>query len=333
MNSDPRRGAALRHAHVRAVLLAAVLLLAGMVTACGTSAAAEPDLSDAALARSLPGGFEEGFADVNGVRLHYVAGGEGPALVLLPGYPQTWWAFSDVMPALARDHRVIAVDLRGMGASGKPGTGYDLRTMATDVRDLVLAMGYEEADVVGHDIGAMVAHVHGLAFPESTRRLVLMNVLAPDASLFQLPLLPPPGGGFHPWWWAFNQAPGVPEQLVAGRSRVLVDALVDGLALDPARIDERDRTVYADAYDTPEALRASSGWYRAMSQDIATGAGAGVLPMPVLGLASGLNVGYFQQALPPRAADARIVEIPDSGHYLPEEQPELVVEALRAFLR
>jgi len=309
--------------------VAAVALLGG--AAAGASANTGWRQSDAALARSLPGDFASAYADVNGVRLHYVAGGSGSPVVLLPGWPETWWAFHKVMPALVAHHRVIAVDLRGMGGSSKPATGYDKETLAADVHALVAKLGYAKADLVGHDIGAMVAHIYGIRYPQAVGRLALMDVIAPDQSLYQLRLLPTPGQ-FSPWWWAFNQLQGLPEQLISGRSRYVVDAMIDQLSASPTAVSDFDRSVYARAYDTREAVRAGNGWYQTLNQDIAAGTSYGKLTMPVLGLAGEFNYQYFVQVLPAKAADSQVVKIGGAGHYLSEEQPAQVAGALTKFL-
>lgn len=122
--------------------------------------------TDAALVERLPG-FRSAHAEVNGTRLHYVTGGTGPALVLLPGWPETWWTYHKIMPALAQRYTVLAVDLRGMGSSAKPEQGYEKKTMAKDVRELLLKLGHTEAAVVGHDIGAQVAWSFAANHPEA----------------------------------------------------------------------------------------------------------------------------------------------------------------------
>src|SRR6202158_4327954 len=111
------------------------------------------DTSDAALAASLSGDFRNGYAEVNGTRIHYVEGGKGTPVLLLPGWPETWWEFHKIMPELAKHHRVIAVDLRGMGGSAKPGSGYDKKNMAKDIHELTRALGYKQVNIAGHDIG------------------------------------------------------------------------------------------------------------------------------------------------------------------------------------
>lgn len=150
------------------------------------------DISDEALVSELPG-FERGFSEVNGVRLHYVAGGNGDAVIFLPGWPQTWWAYHKVMPKIAQKYRVISVDIRGMGASDKPAVGYDKRNMARDVYELVLSLGYEHAHIVGHDIGSQVAYAFAANHPDATTSLTLLDVPALDDGVLEMRLLPEHG--------------------------------------------------------------------------------------------------------------------------------------------
>ncbi|GAA2781978.1 alpha/beta fold hydrolase [Crossiella cryophila] len=288
--------------------------------------------TDAALAATLSGDFRSEHAEVNGTRLHYVIGGTGSPLVLLPGWPQTWWQFRKIMPALAEHHRVIAVDLRGMGGSAKPAAGYDKKTMAKDIHELLRHLGIEQADVAGHDIGAMVAHSFAANHPETARRIALIDVPHPDDSLDEIPMLPPHPDRVHPWWFAFNHLHGLPEQLLAGRSRHLIDWLYQAMLLDQGKIDEQARTVYANAYDQPEAIRAGNGWYQTWRQDIADNRGYAKLTTPVLGVGGDQGYHYATaRALPKQANDYELVEIADSGHYVAEEQPEALVAELRRF--
>src|SRR5258705_556721 len=155
-----------------ALVSTAFLPSAALAQTAAPAAAAPPD---AELIRALPG-FTEDFATVNGVRLHYVAGGKGKPVVLLPGWPETWWAFHKIMPALARNHRVISVDLRGMGSSDKPAAGYEKRVMAKDIVDLACYLSYDKVDIVGHDIGAQVAYAIAANYPQATGKLVLLDV-------------------------------------------------------------------------------------------------------------------------------------------------------------
>ena len=138
------------------------------------------DTSDAALAASLPGHFRNGYGEVNGTRIHYVEGGKGTPVLLLPGWPQTWWEFHKIMPELAKRHRVIAVDLRGMGGSAKPGSGYDKKNMAKDIHELTRALGYKQVNIAGHDIGAMVAYSFAANYPDATLKISLIDVAHPE---------------------------------------------------------------------------------------------------------------------------------------------------------
>ncbi|MCF2529114.1 alpha/beta fold hydrolase [Yinghuangia soli] len=299
--------------------------------------------TDAELARSLDGDFTSRHAEVNGVDLHYVIGGQGDPLVLLGGWPQTWWQFHKVMPELARRYRVIAVDLRGMGGSGKPHSGYDKRTMAEDIRALLQHLGHAKASIAGHDIGAMVAQSLAANHPEAVDKLVLMDVHHPDQDMYGLSLLPQPdqhvdgdfrvGSRVYLWWFALNQVRGLPETLLAGRERAWIDALFDYMLLDPTSIGDHDRDVYAQAYATPDAVRAGNAWYQEFMRDIEDEKTHGPLAMPVLGIGGDhSNYGYLASALPAKGPDVRVVELAKSGHYLPEEQPEEVVRLIAEFL-
>ncbi|MGQ4615883.1 alpha/beta fold hydrolase [Nocardia sp. R7R-8] len=287
--------------------------------------------SDAELARSLAGDFESRHAEVNGVDLHYVIGGQGAPLLLLPGWPQTWWAFHKVMAPLAQQFQVIAVDLRGMGSSGKPESGYDKKTMATDILALARSLGHEQVNIAGHDIGSLVAHSFAANHPEAARRIALLDVVHPEEGWYQFTVLPRPEQPAAMWWFAFNQLRGLPEKLLVGRSRYLIDEMIDSAVLDPGSITDFDRDVYAHAYNTPEAIQASNGWYRALSQDIEDEKNYQPLTPPILALAGELTYEWVRSVLPSRAVDADIVKIDGAGHYLAEERPEFVIERLTKF--
>jgi pimeloyl-ACP methyl ester carboxylesterase len=323
------------------IALAALAL--AFTTSLSSPAEAAPKqtaaVSDAALVRTLPG-FTNGEATVNGVRLHYVAGGKGSPVVLLPGWPQTWWAFHKIMPALAREHRVIAVDLRGMGGSDKPADGYEKKTMARDILELVRHLGHDKVDVVGHDIGAQVAFSFAANHPEATRRLVLLDVPHPDAQLATWPLLPAVGtfgdkiDEAHPfaWWFAFHQVKGLPEQILEGREHLEQEWFFRYLLKDESAIDARDRAVYAAAYASRDAIRAGNAWYQAFPQDIVDDGTYARLTMPVLGL-GGPGYGWLKATLSGKATDPRVIKVEGSGHFIAEEKPEATVGYLADFLK
>lgn len=295
--------------------LGAALAAGGSVVASGGVAAASPSLS----------GFREGHA----AGLHYVAGGAGEPLILLPGWPQTWWEFRKIMPALARRYRVIAVDLPGM-ATSRPTAG-DKKSMALAVHGLVQALGLGQVHMAGHDIGAMVAFSFAANHPAATRTVTIMDVAHPDEHLFtDLPLLMPPGT-VYPWWFALNQVHGLPEQLLGGRFRHMVDYLCELLLVDQSAISPRDRAIYAAAYDTPAAIRAGNAWYQTFYQDVQDQKSYGTITAPMLGIAS-LASPYLGYTLMSKGSDVRIVNVPTSGHFLPEEQPAAVVDAITGLI-
>lgn len=331
-----------------ASFVAVLLVVASSALAAPATAQAAPAMasvartaiSDAALVRSLPG-FRQGVANVNGIAIHYVIGGNGDPLVLLPGWPQTWWEYHKVMPELAKTHRVISVDLRGMGASSKPADGYDKKTMASDVAALVRHLEFAQVDIVGHDIGSMVAYAFAANHPELTRRMVMMDVPHPDPQLATWPLLPAvgqfsdkvgDGSNAYPWWFAYHQVKGLPEKLAAdGRIRLEQDWFFHYLTKDERQIDERSRRVYARAYRSADSLRAGNAWYQAFAQDIADYGTYGNLEMPVLAL-GGPGFNWLKATLTPKVPNLTLVRV-DSGHFIPEEVPKVLLQHLGTFLK
>lgn len=297
-----------------------------------------PAVSDAALVRTLPG-FTNGTTSVNGIRIHYVSGGAGPVLVLLPGWPETWWSYHKVMPELAKTHRVIAVDLRGMGTSDKPAGGFDKKTMAQDIADLIANVGDGKADVVGHDIGAMVAFSLAANHPDKVRKLVLLDVAHPSKGYLQLKMLPDANtftdkiDEDHPylWWFAFHQVKGLPEDLLEGREDREQAWFFHYMTKNEAAIDARDRAVYKAAYASREAIRASNGWYQAFNQDIADSETYAKLTMPVLGL-GGPGYARLKASLEATATTSTTYRVEGSGHFIAEEKPDALVTYLTEFL-
>lgn len=295
--------------------------------------------SDQALIKHLPG-FTNHYTTVNGVQLHYVEGGSGPALICLPGWPQTWYSYHPIAPQLAQRYRVIIVDIRGMGSSEKPLVGYDKKTMAQDIYELLRHLGLEKASLLGHDIGGMVASSFAFNHPEATEKLILADGAHPGEGMMQMPMLPAPGSftdkmnGQSPytWWMAFNQVKKLPEQLLAGRFEYLLDYLFGYVMLDESRMSAFDRALYATVYNQAESIRASNGWYQAFDQDIADAKTYDRLTMPVLGIGSYVSYQYLQMSLPAIAENVEVIGILDSGHYLFEEKPNLVLDAVVSFL-
>ncbi|MBM6405589.1 alpha/beta hydrolase [Phycicoccus sp. CSK15P-2] len=292
--------------------------------------------SDQDLAASL-GAFTSRLAVHRHVRLRYVIGGEGPLLVLLPSWPETWWTFRKVMPALAAARRtVLAVDLPGMGASDPLRGGYDRKAMAARIRDLVVGLGYRKADVAGHGIGAQVAFSLAANSGDLVDRVVLMESAHPDEELYTLPLVPRREVDLHPWWVALHWVPDLAETVLRGPMRPFVDLVLDAELVDPTNVADLDREVYAAALQSPGAVSAAAGWFRSLATDIRDLEGYDQIPHPTLGLASWAGDGTvsrrLKSALARQTRDGSVVTIPDSGHFFPEERPRLVVAEMLNFL-
>lgn len=298
----------------------------------------ENPFTDQELVKLLPG-FSNAQAQVNHTSLHYVHGGQGQPLVLLPGWPETWWAYHKIMPLLAPHYHVIAVDIRGMGSSDKPETGYDKKNMATDIHELIQALGYTQVSVAGHDIGAHVAFSFAANFRQATAKLIMLDTPHPDENMYRLPMLPLPAspdgqetGNLYPWWLAFNQVKGLPEQLLAGRVELLHDHIFSTVSAANSAISSFDRGVYAAAYNNAANIRAGNAWYQAFPQDIADMKAYSKLTMPVLGI-GGSGYEMLKLALPPLASQLQLAEVKEGGHFFFEEQPEQTAKLMLEFLK
>lgn len=296
--------------------------------------------TDEELIKQWPG-FENKYAQVNGVQLHYVEGGTGSPLICLPGWPQTWYSFHTIAPQLASLYRVLVIDIRGMGSSSKPAAGYDKKTMAQDIYKLIIHLGLEKVNILGHDIGGMVAMSLAFNHPESVTKLIVMDGAHPSEGLMQMPLIPQPGtfndkmdgNAPYAWWMGFNQVKGLPEKILEGRFQYLLDWLFDYVMIDDSKMSAFDRAVYASAYNDPENIRAANGWYQTFTQDIADAKEYQQLSMPVLGIASNVSYNYMKMGLPYVAVDCDVVGLLDSGHYMNEEKPEDILKTVLSFLK
>ena len=298
-----------------------------LVLAAGCSTGADGTASKDRPRTAAPEEFEHRAAEVNGVRLHYVIGGKGPAVVLLHGFPETWYAWRSVMPTLAEEHTVIAPDLRGVGDSSLEESGYDKETLAEDVHGLVRSLGFEEVAMVGHDMGAMTAYAYAREHREETSHLVLMGAALPGFGLEEfMDFSKPRGGRYH---LVFFQQRGVPEKLIQGRECYYLERFVGGEEVVGAEaLDE-----YVRAYSRPGRLGAALGQYRAIYGDAEDNRREAMpmLEMPVLALGGG-------SAEPALGSARRVAEdveagvVEDAGHYLHEEQPEEVARRLLEFI-
>jgi pimeloyl-ACP methyl ester carboxylesterase len=287
-------------------------------------------------APNLPPGFTDTFTshyvDAGDVRLHAVIGGDGPPLLLVHGWPENWYAWRLLMPALARDFTVIAVDQRGMGLSDKPQGGYDTGTLAADLLALIDALGYERFAVVGHDTGFAISYALAADNPDRVDSVALLELPGSPGTAPSPPLFLPGPVNDRLWHLTFNRIDTLNEQLVSGREDVFFRWEFDAAA---RKLPDEVIDYYVGLLSDPESLRGSFGWYRALETSIAQNEQRKNtrLAMPALavgGAASfGENAGNGVRAV---ADDVQSIVLADVGHFVAEEAPDEMLEALTAFL-
>jgi len=301
---------------------------------CGLLAlAASLALSPPAAARSqgftYPKSFRTGEIATNGTRLHVRIGGSGPAVVLLHGYGETGDMWVPLAKELMRDHTVIIPDLRGMGFSAKPEGGYDKKTQGGDVAGVLDALKIERADVVAHDIGNMVAFAFAAEHRKRVTRLVLIDAPLPGVGPWEEILK-------NPLLWHFRFGGPDMERLVAGRERIYLDRFWNEFSANPARFTEAARRHYAKLYARPGAMHAGFAQFAAFDQDATDNKAflaAGKLDAPVLALGGEKSFGLTMAAVMRFAAnDVEEGVVPDSGHWIMEENPKATVTLVRNFL-
>jgi pimeloyl-ACP methyl ester carboxylesterase len=277
--------------------------------------------------------FESRFVDANGVRLHAVIGGEGPPLLLIHGWPQTWYQWRLVMPALARDFTVVAVDQRGIGLSDKPQTGYDVATQANDMVALMEALGHRRFAVIGFDVGMPIGHALAADHPDRIERLVVGEAIITGVSASP-PFLP---GSLNERTWhiAFNRlGPDVNEALVRGREHIYFGSEYAVSAGTPMP-DNVVRYYVERLASSPDALRGSFGSYRAIDENYAQNQvrKARRLTLPVLAIGGGKSIGEgVANTMRLIADNVQSHVIAESGHWLAEEAPEQVLAVVTPFL-
>jgi len=263
-----------------------------------------------------------------GVILHYVIGGHGDPVVLLHGWPETWYEWRHVMPALAKNYTVIVPDLPGLGDSSKPLTGYDGKTVADDIHQLVTQLGFKSIFLVGHDFGAQAAYPYAAAHPTEVKRLVVMD----------FGFLP---GGLPLWWFSFHQTRDIPEALVEGKEMIYLSWFYQNLAYNQSAITPSDIGEYVRHYSGPGGMGAGFEYYRAFPEDLVQNMNYSKtkLPMPVLALGSSfttftggnITTNYTLDGMKALAQNVRGIQVPNSGHFIPEERPNYVISQLSHF--
>ena len=288
-------------------------------------------------APNLPAGFTDTFTsqyvDTGELRLHAVTGGAGPPLLLVHGWPQTWYAWRMLMPALARDFSVIAVDQRGIGLSGKPTGGYDTATLASDLVALMGALGHPRFALYGTDVGMPIAYSLAADHRDRVDRLAVSEAPLPGISPSP-PLFLPPLLNARLWHLAFNQLPKINEQLVTGREDIFFGAEFDASA-GTRKLPDYAVRYYIDTLKDPDHLRGSFEFYRAIPATSAQNQQRKErrLTLPVLAIggaeSSGEGVGNTMKLA---ADDVQTVVLADCGHWVAEQAPEQLLTALTAFL-
>ncbi|WP_067844447.1 alpha/beta fold hydrolase [Nocardia lijiangensis] len=327
-----------RSAHKGATTVFA-LLLTIFLAGCSTPAA--EDVPPYAVATQsdpqFDSTFRHEFADVDGVRMHYVTGGSGPAVVLIHGWPQTWYGWWPIMPALAENYTVYSIDLPGLGDSTGSPTGYDKATLARYVHTLLAdRLGVRDARVVGHDFGAAVAFQYAAQFPSDTARLAYLDLPLPgpgiDASTYRS----------LSWHIAFHAQRRVPEAVVGDDVRdylalfypqVSFGGTAFGGTSDRSPFTDAEIDEYARTYRRPEVLSGGFELYRALDKDVRDTTATAPINVPTLLMTAQGQVDPVRATIAPRMANiVRAVDVPNAGHWLVEENPAFVTTELLRFL-
>jgi pimeloyl-ACP methyl ester carboxylesterase len=278
---------------------------------------------------TFPSAFHAEDIKTNGTTIHVRVGGTGPAVLLVHGYGDTGDMWAPLAVQLMPDHTVIVPDLRGMGLSAVATDGFTKVNQAKDLAGVLDSLKVREADVVGHDIGNMVAYAFAKANPDRTSRLIVMDAPVPGIGPWEEVLK-------NPLLWHFRFGGPDMERLVAGRERIYLDRFWNDFSAKPARFTEESRAHYAKLYSQPGRMHAGFMQFAAFDQDAIDNRVAlesGRLQMPVLAVGGGRSFGPMMAYVMRFAADnVQQAVIPDSGHWLMEEQPEATIATIRAFL-
>lgn len=285
-------------------------------------------LPASAAVKSFPPTFHLQDIQTNGATIHVRVGGKGPAVVLLHGFGDTGDMWEPLAANLVRDHTVVVPDLRGLGLSSRPESGYDKKNQAEDIRGVLTQLGIDHAMVVGHDIGTMVAYAYARRHPDKTDRLVVMDAPVPAVppwdQIVRSPLL-----------WHFDFGGHDMERLVAGRERIFLDRFWNDFAGDPAKVDEVTRQHYAELYARPGTMHSAFAQFRSIRQDAEDNKATltSKLTMPVLAIGGEKSFGP-NEAVVMRNAAINVTElvVPNAGHWLMEEAPDVTVSAVRDFI-
>ena len=272
------------------------------------------------------------YAELEGLRMHYVCAGDGSVVVvLLHGWAQTWYEWRHVIPELARRYTVIAPDLRGLGDTGKPKSGYDKKTLAGDVHRLVRHLGFERVFLVGHDFGMAVAYAYANEYPQEARALALMEYMLPGFG-GELGMHVTRNGGR--WHLVFHAKCELAPMLIQGKEREYLSWFYRSFSYDKSAITERDIDEYVRCYAAPGAMGTSLEYYRTLFDDEDQNRiyGKTKLAMPVMALGGATNMGErVMKMMQPLAEKVSGGAVERAGHWIPEERPDYLLAELPKF--
>lgn len=304
------------HSGRRMVLATALTCIASLAFFATTAWATTSDIVDKT-------------ADVDGLKLHYLTAGKGPTIILLHGYTQTSRMWRPLIPLLAARFTVIAPDLPGIGESEIPKDGLDMKSAAIRIHALARSLGVQKAEIVGHDIGLMVAYAYAAQFPAETEKLVLMDAFLPGVKGWEAVYDDP-----HMWHFRFSGP--TPEALVRGREDIYFAWFWNDLAADRNHsLSEADRKAYVQEYARPERMAAGWGYFAAWPETAKEFAEMAEtkLTIPVLSIggekSAGAVLGDQARIV---ATDVKVIVLPNTGHWIMEERPNETMDALLKFL-
>jgi pimeloyl-ACP methyl ester carboxylesterase len=275
--------------------------------------------------------YQSQAANVNGVKIHYLKTGTGKKpLVLIHGFGDTSRMWIPLFDEFGKDYTIIAPDMRGLGDSSRPATGYDKKTVANDIRELVKSLGYEKIDLVGHDIGLMVAYAYAAQYPNEVEKLALLEAPIPGIGdiweeIYTTPAL---------WHFHFVNSP-IALELVKGRERIFLEHFWETLSPHPETFSEADRQIYAKSYAQEGAMRAAFELFKAFNNKDAEDNrkfAANKLPMPVLTIEGDKSMGGALEIQANLVSDnVTSIKLADTGHWLMEQRPGETKATLKKF--
>ena len=270
---------------------------------------------------------------VNGILIHYVIGGKGDPIVLLHGWPETWYEWENIIPELiANNHTVIAPDMRGFGDTEKPQKGYDTKTVSEDIYQLVTKLGFNKIYLVAHDLGGPVAYSYAATHPQGIHKMIIIDTLLPGFGLEE-------AGNFSPnglWHFSFHAVRDLPEKLIEGKEDIYLNWFYDYGSYNQSAITSDDRKEYIKQYSKPGAMRAGFEYYRAIFEDADQNKeyAKEKLQIPILTIGGEAAIGNLTtETFQKIASNVTGLTLSNTGHFIPEERPKFVTKNILDFFK